>query len=350
MSPQSIATNRAALAVLCAAEALLFATAARGQPLDRVDKVDGSVPGKVVRITPEKVVVRRGNSEIEVDVREIEKITFSDEPRSLSQAQTYVSHDRFAEAIEALQGIDLAKIDAPFIKEEIQYLWALAEARHALQGNSSVSDAGRKIYRFLHENPNHYHFFAATEILGDLLAANKQYDKALTYYQNLATAPWVDMKARSQLLTGGVFLDQKKFDQAQLAFDEVLKGTSATPKAQRQRLLAMLGKARTLAATDDLDGAVRLLHQTLNDASAEDTELAAQVHNALGQCHLKSGAKKEALLAFLHVDLLYRAVPDAHAESLFHLVQLWKSHGKPDRAREARELLQERYSNSRWAK
>ena len=37
---------------------------------------------------------------------------------------------------------------------------------------------------------------------------------------------------------------------------------------------------------------------------------------------------------FLHVDVLYSTVPDAHAEALAHLVPLWKAVGQEERSRE----------------
>ena len=55
-------------------------------------------------------------------------------------------------------------------------------------------------------------------------------------------------------------------------------------------------------------------------------------------------------MAFLHVDVLYSTVPEAHAEALSHLVPLWQATGQADRARESRELLQQKYSRSKWAK
>jgi hypothetical protein len=55
-------------------------------------------------------------------------------------------------------------------------------------------------------------------------------------------------------------------------------------------------------------------------------------------------------MAFLHVDVLYSTVPEAHAEALAHLVPLWQAIGQADRARESRELLQQKYAKSKWAK
>jgi hypothetical protein len=55
-------------------------------------------------------------------------------------------------------------------------------------------------------------------------------------------------------------------------------------------------------------------------------------------------------LAYLHVDVLYSSVPDAHAEALSNLIPLWQAVGQEERAREARKTLEQRYAGSKWAK
>ena len=56
------------------------------------------------------------------------------------------------------------------------------------------------------------------------------------------------------------------------------------------------------------------------------------------------------MLAFLHVDVLYFSVPEAHAEALANLVELWTELPNTERAVRARKILQEQYANSPWAK
>jgi hypothetical protein len=52
----------------------------------------------------------------------------------------------------------------------------------------------------------------------------------------------------------------------------------------------------------------------------------------------------------LKVDLLFNSVPDAHAEALYNLSQLWNDAQHPERAREAAENLKKLYATSRWNK
>ena len=86
------------------------------------------------------------------------------------------------------------------------------------------------------------------------------------------------------------------------------------------------------------------------DTDPEQKELQARAYNALGDSYQRAGRTKDALLAFLHVDVLYSTVPDAHAEALSHLATLWDAVGQADAARQARQTLNEQYRDSRWAK
>lgn len=86
------------------------------------------------------------------------------------------------------------------------------------------------------------------------------------------------------------------------------------------------------------------------DTDPEQKELQARAYNNLGNSYEQAGRTKDALLAYLHVDVLYSTVPDAHAEALSHLATLWDSVGQSNRAREAKQMLTDKYGGSRWAK
>ena len=103
-------------------------------------------------------------------------------------------------------------------------------------------------------------------------------------------------------------------------------------------------------AESDADGAIKLVEQVIADAAPEEAELHARAYNALGACYQKKpDAAKDALLAYLHVDVLYNTLPEEHAEALFHLANLWDKVGNAEEARRARANLTERYPGSVWA-
>jgi hypothetical protein len=59
--------------------------------------------------------------------------------------------------------------------------------------------------------------------------------------------------------------------------------------------------------------------------------------------HRKAGHPQEALMAFLHTDVLYFTSREDHIEALRNLVDLWKELQKPDRASQAQEVLAQQY-------
>ena len=92
------------------------------------------------------------------------------------------------------------------------------------------------------------------------------------------------------------------------------------------------------------------INSILAKSDPENVELHARAYNTLGTALRKAGRDREALLAFLHVDVLYFALPEAHAEALANLAQLWDAMHKTERAVRTRAILDEQYRGSPWAK
>jgi tetratricopeptide (TPR) repeat protein len=147
--------------------------------------------------------------------------------------------------------------------------------------------------------------------------------------------------ARS-LLTAG------KNAEAMAKFDEVLASPATGKEADAQKLAATLGKAQAQAAGGDTEPAIKAVEDVIAKAAPEERELHARAYNALGNCYAKAGKKKEALMAFLHVDLLYSGNKEQHAEALANLIPLWNDEKRPDRANTARNTLKEQYPSSPW--
>ena len=96
-------------------------------------------------------------------------------------------------------------------------------------------------------------------------------------------------------------------------------------------------------AADELD-------KIIKEAPATDTKTMGEAYLRKGDNLLAAGQKKDALLAYLHVDILFSAEKDLHAEALYHLSTLWSEVNQPSRAGEARTKLGTDYPNSEWNK
>ncbi|MFI4876357.1 MAG: tol-pal system YbgF family protein, partial [Blastopirellula sp. JB062] len=117
----------------------------------------------------------------------------------------------------------------------------------------------------------------------------------------------------------------------------------------RQKDFATVGKAICLAEQGKPADGVKLIQPVLERANPKDADLFSAAYNALGRCYLKEGKPKDALLAFLHTDILFYGNPEMHAEALYYMSKLWKEVNDPDKGVAAYELLRSRYAGSRWA-
>jgi tetratricopeptide (TPR) repeat protein len=335
--------------------AVWLAIAATGWASDQVKttaKEKSLLFGQVTAVSPQAVTFQptgEGSQAREIPVNEIVSIKFESEPLPLLRAREKMGEGEYGEASSALERISTEGVKRREILDEIAFSKAYCAAQLALAGDGNVADAGRQMVAFIKESPESYHYLQACELVGNLLASSGALDKAQEYYAILAKAPWPDYKMRAQIAIGRALLAQDKTVEAAKVFDEVIDSPATGDLAERQRMAAKVGKARCLAAAGQTAPAIKSLREIIDKADSDNVELHALAYNALGTALRKDGKPKEAVLAFLHVDLLYSSVQEAHAEALANLEQLFEQIHKPDYARRARQELDQRYKNSRWA-
>jgi TolA-binding protein len=313
---------------------------------DRVRLVRGSEVGEITATTPtELTLAQEGGRTKRVAANEVRSVVFDGEPAELTQARLHAKNGGYVSALERLEQIDRRKIERPIVRDEVDFYLAYSRGQLALGGKGEITDAGRKLNDFVRGHPQSFHYLEAVELMGDLLMASEKFPAAERQYAELAKAPWPEYKTRADVLLARSLQAQDKHDEAIAKFDAVL-ASGADDESLRA---ATLGKAVSLADTGRLDDAVRMIEEVIQAADPEQKELQARAYNALGDCYQRGGRTKDALLAYLHVDVLYSTVPEAHAEALAHLAPLWEAVGQDARAREARQTLETRYSGSRWA-
>ena len=338
---------------VCLPALVFFVLAVAVQAADTVRTAKAPLAGEVKAMTPTEVTLERSNKTETIPVNEIVNIRFEGEPSQLGQVRNAVDRGRYEDAAEFLAKIDVAEVKREEIQQDIAFYSALLAARQAAAAGGNAAEAQAALEKFVKDFPNNYHVLAAYEAAGDLMAATGDYEKAATFYKFVESqAPWVDYKMRAGIAMGRTLLKQEKFPEAAAVFDSVIQqgqGVEGELVAQ-QSMLATVGRANCLARAGQAEEGVKLVDALITAADPEQAELHALAYNALGNCHRAAGRPKEALMAFLHVPLVYPNFADAHAEALFNLVTLWKEVGDPERSLEARAMLDERYANTEWAK
>lgn len=324
------------------------------QAFAQLDKVFGpkGVPasGTITSVAPDKITIDVGGSPREFQVNEIVRVVFGDEPAELTKARDSVMQGQVEDALEALKSVKADALSRDLVKQDVEYYRAYCQAKVALSGGGNPQAADDALFAFVRNNRTSFHVFDATEMLGNLALAQGKFDDAAKRFAFLGKAPWADYRMRANVNEARALTQQKKFPEALEKYEAIIGMGENTAEANRQKMFALVGKAVCLSETGKGDEGVQILEKLIKDNDPKDTALFARVYTGLGNCHLKANRTKEALLAFLHVDLLFNSDGEAHAEALYNLSKLWAAVNKSDRAVAARNLLKERYGGSTWAR
>jgi tetratricopeptide (TPR) repeat protein len=337
----------AAAAAFVACSALL----AQAQSLDSVYTTKGGAPSKGTitdAMTKDSVTLDMAGVPRVFQIGEIARITYGDEPQELANARNSVVAKNYGSAIEELKKIPAGSLIRPHMLQDAQYYLALCQVKLAMTEGQDRTKAETDMLNFVRTAPNSYHFYEAAEMLGDLAMSGGKYDAAVKFYTPLTRAPAEDTQMKANNAVARALVAQKEFAKALTNYEAVLASGLATAEATNQKMLATVGKAQCLGETGKPDEGVKMLEEVIAKNDPQDAKLFARTYNALGSCHLKAGRDKDALLAFLHTDVLFYADGEAHAEALYHLVKLWTAMNKADRATAARGTLKDRYAGSVW--
>lgn len=326
-----------------------FGGSARAQGIDRIYRQNGLDSGKITEVTALGVKLIKGGVESSIPAEDIKYVYLAGEPAALNTARAALQAGKAQEALNSLEGISAAEIERQEILAELDFYAALAKARLALAGQGDADAAAADFRQFMSKRTTSFHLPEAVERLGELLASAGKFADARTEYAKLGRAKSPYYQLRAAWLTGRAWQDEGDHAKAISEFDKVLAASGEGP-IESLKTAASLDAAVSQAATGKNADATATIAALIASAKADDDQLLARAYNALGDCYLKSGDSRGALFAFLHVDLLYPQVADAHAKALHELVPLWRTTGHVDRSQEAAAELAEKYPGSRWAK
>lgn len=332
--------------------ALSGAVTAQAQRSDQVFPQRGSpLTGIITDIAKTHVTINVRGSDQKVEVIDLKRVTFAEDPLELTRSRDAILNGQLENGLAELKRIDPASIERDYVKQDLAYYIAYAQAKLALTGGGDKAAASQALLNFVGAAKDSFHFFEAAQLLGDLAVATESYEEATKYYGAIAKlAPWPEYQLRAAVLEARALEAQGKPAEAVAKYDTVINNPIDTAEATRQKALARVGKAVGMAESGQAAEAIQLVEEIIAKSDPQDGELFGRAYNALGRAQLKANRPKEALLAFLHVDVLFYSQPDVHAEALYHLTKLWQQANKSDRAVTARTLLNERYAGSPWSK
>ena len=330
--------------------AVLAAATAHAQDDQVYGKTGTPTRGTIEAVSPTEVKIQSRGAPLTFDVKDILKVTFDGEPAELRTARERALSGQYEDAIEELKKVNADDIQNSVIRQDVGYYKAYCSAKLALTAGGDKGEAIDLLKNFIGQNRSTFHFFEGVELLGDLnLAAAKYSDAAMFYGLLLSGAPWPDYKMKATVLQARAKSAEGKYPEALTLYETVLSSGLNTTEAVEQKMHATVGKAVCLSATGAAEEGIGMIEALIAKNDPTDMTLFGRAYNALGACYEKAGKTQDALLAYLHTDVLFFADGETHAEALYHLDKLWTAVNRSDRATRARSLLQARYAGSRWA-
>lgn len=337
---------------------LLSYAASSAEAIDVVVRRSGAARegGKLSKMTKTEVTItKQVGGDAVVPVNDIAWIEHDGAPASMGLGRAALDAGQLDVAQKQLEQAqtEAASTDNAALRGDLDFLLAKVFALRALTDASQAAEAARRLNDYLSKNRDHYRYFDAQLLLGDVAIVGGDAATAVAAFTAAAAAPWKDYQMAAQIGQGRTLLAQQNVDAAQREFDAVAATSSQTPAETSRRLQAMLGQARCLSLKGQHQAAIQILEKVIDESSAADTRLQAEAYLLQGDCFVAMGASpKEAIMAYLHLDVIPALAreTDFHAQALYHLARLWNQVGQPDRAREAADALLGQYPESEWAK
>ena len=360
--------------------------------------------GKVIRakisaVTKESVSITKPpkNTEDSIAANEIASIVWDSEPTGMNLYRGHEKKGYFKQALEGYQkaASEVTETQGQNVQGDLDFLVARTKSKLSISDPKMLDEAieGFKAYQSTHAN--HYRYYESYRLLGNLYMKKNSIPEAEAAFEKLAEAPWQDFKLAAQINQAHLKLAQDKIDEALTSLEAAVSETTQSLKTTKTKITAvdmkikniddkkqlddkakkektaalkekksleelerqlksrqfeaLLGKVNCLVKKKSYGDGLKVLQEVAKDIPDEETSLQAEIYLRQGDCHQADGSVKPAILAYLHVDVLYFKEAEKHAEALYQLSKLWPLVDKPDRAKEAAVRLKQSYGNSHWA-
>jgi len=332
---------------------LLFSLAVSVQAADTINKVDGTrVSGTITGGSKADLTIKPTIGDaVSVPTSEIASVSWDDATADFKLGLSDENGGRFDAAIARItKSKSETETQQDQLKKDFDFVLARIAARQALADPSKIDAAIAQLDQFRKAGADHYRFYEATSLLGSVQLAKPDFAAARATFEQLAQAPSNDYKLSARIAQGRILMGEGQSDAAAKMFDEAIAAAGPSGSEQTRKYEAMLGKARALAAQGQHSEALTVLDEVTAKAPADATALQAEAYVLQGNSLQALNRNKEAVLAYLHVDILFPRESGFHAESLYHMARLWKTVQSPERGLDAENKLTTAYPNSSWTK
>ena len=347
MRPKRFPAGRLALALTTALAVTAIA------PADEVvlvpnstvkQAVSGRVRGAIQSETASEVTVKLGANTIPVPIDQIVSVRYDGAPASLALAESNEGTGQLAKSAELFKKGAGEADGKPLVAQWAKFKQAEVTADLALADPSKAAEAIALLDAFAKANPNSRHTVPALEALARLQLQKEDYPAVEKTVAALGKLPAGN--DRAAVLKAKVLAKQDKFTESVAELDKLI-ASSAEGSVRRRE--AQLAKAEGLAGLKKYGEAESEALAVIKALPPEDAPNQSVAYNTLGDCLRAAGRPKDALIAYLHTDLLYAKDREQHPRALARIEQLWRELKRDDRADEVKQRLKQEYPQSPWA-
>lgn len=305
--------------------------------------IGGRVRGSIQTESSTEVVVQVGAASVSIPVDQIASVRYDGQSASFQIAESRQTGGQLTEAIELFHKAVGESADKPLPLRAAMAREATALAELALIEPERSKEALDKIKLFIQKYPNSRQITLARDALVRLQLHTGDFAGATTAIAEIAKLP--QAAERAAVLKTKLLAKQGKFTEAQGELDHLI---AAAPKGSARRRAAVLAKAECMAGLKDYKAAETLAREVILESPPEDAEAQAPAYNTLGDCLRAANRPKDALLAYLHTDLLYSKDKEEHPRALHEIEALFRQLKQDSRADEFAQRLKQEYPKSPW--
>ncbi len=305
--------------------------------------IGGRVRGVVQSESPTEVVVTLGANSTTVPTDQIASIRYDGQSANFQLGETRESAGQLADAADLFKKAAAETTGKPLPHQAALFREARVLSDLALVEPDRQKEARNKLNQFIRSYPGGRHIAAAREALARLQINGGDFDGAEATITALARMPRAG--DRAAVLRTKVLARQGKHAEAIAELDRLI--ASASKGSERQRY-AMLAKAESLAATRKYKDAETLVRQVIQANPPEDAASQAPAYNTLGDCLRAANRPKDALIAYLHTDMLYNKDKEEHPRALHGISSVFRQLKQDARADEFAQRLKLEYPRSAW--
>lgn len=305
--------------------------------------IGGRVRGAVQSETPSEVVVTLGATSVTVPTDQITSIRYDGQTANYQLGETRENAGQLAEAADLYRKAAAETASRPFPHQAALFREAKVLSDLAMIEPERAKDARDKLAQFIRLYPGGRHIAPAREALARLQINSGDFAGAEATIAALSKMPRGG--ERSAVLRTKLLSKQGKHQEAIAEMDRLI---ASSPKGSERQRAARLAKAESLASLKKYKEAETLVREVIQENPAEDADSQAPAYNTLGDCLRAANRPKDALIAYLHTDMLYSKDKEEHPRALHGIAAVFRQLKQDAHAEEYAQRLKQEYPRSVW--